>query len=503
MNTHVKLAGPSSSRSRWGWLLAGALLSQCGPGTNPGDNDECRKLADEPDEAFTDTNCDGIDGSEATSMFVTNDGLDTNPGTKTQPMRTLQAALAKAVAQGKRSLLVARGDYEGPITLVNGVSIYGGYDATKNWTRQAGTLVKISSNSEVGGQVVVLDGKNINVATVLDGLQIVAGDALTVGTSSYALTCTTCPALTVRNSDFTAGNGAPGAAGTAGVAGMAGGDGGNGGNGAIDGAQAGAGGLAGYSTCDAAGGLGGQGGAEGANPGAAGGVGAGGTPGGSAGQGGDPGTSGGAGQHGMAGGAGTAGSSGSGGTLVAGVWVGTAGGNGTAGTAGKGGGGGGGGGGQGCLTCNNGAGNGGGGGAAGGCPGTGGQGGTAGGASVGIFLVDSTGFTLSKSKVASKAGGAGGAGGQGGTGGQGGNGGTGGMVGTNEIGAGGQGGNGGIGGTGGHGGGGAGGPSYAIALSNSDAPTEGNQLSHGNGGIGGPSMGQAGQPGPSGNTITF
>lgn len=466
-------------------------------------NNECLMRADEPDDAFTDSNCDGIDGTEATSLFVTSIGLDTNPGTKTHPMRTIQAALAKALSDDKHTILVARGDYEGLVTLMNGVSIYGGYDAANNWSRQAGALVSVRSNAEIDGRVLVLSGEYITVSTVLDGLNVVAGDAMTPGMSSFALSCTTCPSLTIRNSELSAGNGAAGAPGNKGLSGANGGDGGIGGNGTIDGPLPGEGGVGGPSTCDSTGGIGGTGGAEGANAGSSGGEGTGGTRGGDGGTGGDPGASGGAGWHGVAGETGINGAPGAGGALMSKTWIGASGQNGTSGAAGKSGGGGGGGGGQGCLTCNNGAGNGGGGGGAAGCPGLGGAGGTAGGASIGLLLVDSMGFTLSSSKVSSKNGGAGGAGGNGGLGGQGGNGAPGGQVGVSEIGAGGQGGNGGNGGNGGHGGGGAGGPSFAIAMSNSSVAFTGNELKHGSGGVGGASMGQTGQAGAAEYTFSF
>ena len=54
------------------------------------------------------------------------DGSDTNPGTLAHPMRTLNAALARGRATGK-DVLVSRGIYEGPLDVVGGVSIFGGY----------------------------------------------------------------------------------------------------------------------------------------------------------------------------------------------------------------------------------------------------------------------------------------------------------------------------------------------------------------------------------------
>src|SRR5207248_1961245 len=51
---------------------------------------------DLPDLAFVDSNCDGIDGTEAKAIFVSASGSDGNPGTKAAPVREISTAMSLA-----------------------------------------------------------------------------------------------------------------------------------------------------------------------------------------------------------------------------------------------------------------------------------------------------------------------------------------------------------------------------------------------------------------------
>lgn len=459
---------------------------------------------------FHDTNCDGIDGDASRALFVDrNSGNDSNPGTRDRPLATINAALTEIVTlSGKDQIYVSRGTYNESILLVEGVSIYGGYDASQGWRRSAAYESEIrNTNANSQRNVITVTGENIgtNGDTYLQNLKIVSGTAnaqipgTMQGASSYAIHCSTCAGLQIIGNNIEAGTGAAGRiASTPTSTPVAGGKGGNGGNGDHDGSSRGAGGTSGASSCGRAGGGGGRGAPKGKNTGDTGGTGAIGTPGGSGGSGGDPGRRGNNGSNGSPGANGGHGGAGAAqGAIVANGWHGGAGGKGTAGSPGNGGGGGGGGGGQGCTFCVNGAGNGGGGGGGGGCGGEGGNGGGAGGGSFGVFAANSTGLVLLRNTIVTNAGGNGGAGTSGLSGASGGAGGAGATHKTGEIGAGGNGGDGGNGGRGGSGGGGAGGPSAPIltkGMSNSDANglASGNTLNHGDGGDGGTS-------GPSGN----
>ncbi|MFM7204922.1 MAG: MopE-related protein [Myxococcota bacterium] len=469
-------------------------------------DDDCDAQVDEsfagipdlPDDSFVDSNCDGIDGDEATAIFVSPDGSDINPGTRSAPMATIPGALITANATSKGALYISEGLYSTRVILSNGISLYGGYSRGNNWRRSASYIATIRVSASQTGRMNAVEGKNISSATTLDRLDIRTLSTATTNENNYGLHCQGCTALTIKNCAIEAGAAGPGQAGTNGSAGAGGAGGGAGGAGSCDDNRSGgAGGTAGSSSCNRPGGAGGKGGNYGKNNGDGGSVGVVNTPGGSGGGYGSTGGSGSNGTDGSTGSRGSAGAGGSGGSVVSGFWLGASGANGNDGSNGNGGGGGGGGGGQGCTFCDDGPGNGGGGGGGGGCGGAGATGGSSGGSSFGVFITDSSGLVLINSRITSSAGGAGGTGGTGGNGGGGGSSGLGGQTCTSEVGGGGNGGKGGAGGAGGHGGGGAGGNSYAIFLNNSGITQSGNTLTAGAAGNGGSSPGNAGSKGVS------
>lgn len=464
---------------------------------------ECQFVGpDLPDNSFADTNCDGIDGDASAAIFVAITGSDSNPGTRQQPMFTLAGALSKAAQSSKTQIYVSAGIYDARVTLVNGISIYGGYNAQNNWSRSATNIVTIQSNSVNGGRVTAMEGNGLTSPMILDRLTIKTLDTTSTGVSNYAMYCNNCTGVTLRNSSLMAGAAGAGSAGTNGLAGAGGMPGNPGSAGACDSSGIRTGGSGGASMCGRTGGGAGNGGAPGVNPGGNGTAGTGGTPGGTGGPGGDPGQPGANGTNGNTGSNGTNGAAGSGGSTATNFWIGNIGGAGTPGAHGNAGGGAGGGGGQGGQFVINGGGNGGGGGGGAGCAGTAGTGGTAGGGSFGLFVVNSNGMVLVNNAIASAKGGNGGAAGTGAMGGAGAMGGNGATTCTSEVGAGGKGGNGGNGGNGGHGGGGAGGPSYSVYRVNSaNVMTAGNILTFGTPGNGGPSSGNSGTSGAAGSVF--
>jgi len=464
---------------------------------------ECQYVGpDLPNDTFADTNCDGIDGDASAAIFVAVTGSDANPGTRQQPVFSIAAAFARATAASKTQIYVSKGIYDARVSLVNGISIYGGYDAQNNWARSAANIVTIQSNAVLNGRVTAVEGNTITMPTTLDRLTIKTLDTASAGVSNYAMYCNNCSGVTLRNSSLIAGAAGPGSSGTNGTTGSNGSAGAGGSDGSCDTAGTRTGGVGGTSSCGRTGGSGGNGGAAGLNSGANGFAGAGGTAGGFGGLGGDPGQPGNPGVLGSTGANGTNGTGGTGGSTSTNFWVGTVGATGAVGVNGNGGGGGGGGGGQGGNFVIPGGGNGGGGGGGGGCGGTGATGGTAGGGSFGLFVVNTSTMQLVNNSIASGKGGNGGAGATGGNGGTGGAGANGASTCTAEVGAGGKGGNGGAGGRGGHGGGGAGGPSYSVYRVNSpNVMTTGNILTFGTGGTGGTSPGNSGSAGATGQVF--
>jgi CARDB len=475
-----------------GW----ANFTDCAPSNaliNPG-------AVDKPDvPAFTDTNCDGIDGNARQAIFVAPNGLDTNPGTRAQPMKTLAAAVPLAASKGK-DVYAKIGVYPETLIMANGVGVYGGYGA--KWQRTLATPTAIIGQSPVFGDTVGAIANTINVSTALQ-LVTLAPQAPTIsGSSSYGLRGAGSPGLRLDHVTVSVGPGVAGFDGSSGVAGQAGGDGAS----PVDINHTGA---AGSSPVGHTGGNGGPGGNFELYPDPNGGDGAPGqltTPdawglmGGPGGPGGAADIAGGRGYDGDSGrflgdGSGGVGYNTSPGS---GYWSTGDGGNGLTGTDGHGGGGGGGGGGQDSCICvfpdQGGSGGGGGGGGQGGGGGGRGQGG---GGSFGIYLDNSTGATVRASTVTVADGGAGGLGAGGAFGGSGGGGALGGASSGSNAADGAQGGNGGIGGRGGDGGGGAGGPSIAIYGLTSTA-TPGTTLHLGTGGLGGSGGSGSGNGGGSG-----
>ena len=419
---------------------------------------------DMPELTFADTNCDDVDGDRRALLFVDAaaplDAPVPADGTPERPFPTIGAALEAALADARiTGLAVAGGVYEGPVALVEGISLYGGYDAERSWARGLRPATVVRATQPDRGRIVALRASGIRAPTTVEALTFEAEGDPGPGGSLYAIHAHQASALVLRAVTARAGD-APG-----GIDGVDGVDGQNGLPG-LNGGDCGRGpGQGGASTCGADGGAGGAGATRG-NDGAPGGIpgcGGAGGPRGNGGAGGDGG-------HGCSPGSpppGLDGVGGEGGTLdEQWSWVTVNGGHGVDGAFGPPGGGGGGGGGAAVIDGTAGSGAGGG---AGGCGGQAGTGGTGGGGSFALFAVDSTGLVVERGTFTTGAGGAGGRGGTGGRPGRGADGGTGGRGreafacgGLAGPGWGGDGGRGADGARGGNGGGGAGGPAVAI-----------------------------------------
>jgi len=430
-------------------------------------------------------------------------GVDTNAGTPTAPVKTLQHAIALAAAQSpKRSVRVSTAQQIVPqmITLPEGVSLYGGYTTGATWTRTATRTQWSRTNPQAGQDVIAVKATGIAATTVVDQFRISTQDVLAgaAGKSSIGMWMENCTGLALSNNEFVARNamtgpsGAPGgngAVGTNGADGQNGGIGNNGGTGA------------GNNTFPLLSNRGGHGGrldpsgfvetAPTAGSSTGPGHGAGGAAGLNGEQGGAAAT---AGQNGgSVSGAAEAGTHGAS-TLAVGLiaaegFAAPTGLTGGIGAVGFDGGGGGGGGGfdppAGYFS--------GGGGGAGGKAGKGGNGGAGGGGGGGSFALVCLGGQLRATGNLfttgnGGAGATGGTGGLGGAGGQGGNGGNGvNNAGANDSADGGDGGDGNAGGPGGGGSGGNGGPSAGIVLAGGAVVTTntGSTFTLGNGGAGG------------------
>ncbi|MDP3231373.1 MAG: hypothetical protein Q8N26_01260 [Myxococcales bacterium] len=499
---------------------AGQCTFTCNPGffdldtdANNGCEYQCTftSAVDLPDVAFVDANCDGMDGEVGNGVFVSLTGDDTNPGTREDPVLTIDEGIRKAVSQNKRDVYVSSGAFTGPLVITNlaGKNIAGGYQPTAlRWTRASTNTTVVAGGNPA---LVIADaGVAVDAGVMVQFVQFRSDNATGVaangnGNSSYGGRIVRSTGVRLELVQLRAGNGVAGRDGTVG----AGGDDGNPGSVGVAGnvydttgvfgvglctgtAAWPTGAPGGSSTCGKPGGRGGipgwshnySGTASDGNP----------FPMGRTGLNGVSGSSAGAGSNGnssesasyrtaepqQAGTAGAPGIDGANASAAAAIGALSIAGYlapvtplATNGTSGEGGGGGGGGGGGCTLFCPLGVcvgcrcysyGSAGGGGGSGGCFGARGQSGGAGGASIGLVLFDAQ-VTARQLTVTT---------GSGGNGGRGAAGGAGGLRGlgrgsTHDEGAqgvsriGGRGGDGGRGGRGGHGAGGAGGPVIGVA----------------------------------------
>ncbi|MBL0028202.1 MAG: hypothetical protein IPO95_03665 [Rhodanobacteraceae bacterium] len=430
---------------------------------------------DFPDPYFVDSNGDGIDGELNQAIFVAPPPLGNNANsgmTPESPVATISQGISLAQTHLMPQVLVQVGTYNESLTMVGGVHVFGGFDATWARVQSTGSVATIVQ----GGNTAVL-ANAVNVPATLSFLTLRSTNAVAAGESSYGIrVINSAGPVFIRYNRIEPGSGADGtdaadapdrsptqapngldgqaARQSSSTIALLGGAGGN------------------NPTCPDASNIGGQGGSGGVGiTGANGQSGEPGSGGATAGGGGATSSS-----FSTDGAPGAGGGNGAAGSLVAsgsvavsvvgalnsGLYVPPQGSAGVDGTHGKSGAGGGGGGGQNCsVGCNPDLGGSGGGGGAGGCAGFGAQSGGAGGASIGIVVDNTSNATIADNYLKPSSGGQGGDGGDGGDAQSGGPRGLGGPVG-DDGGAGGAGGQGGNGGAGGPGAGGHGGASIGI-----------------------------------------
>ena len=150
------------------------------PTAYPGPHD------DFPDAMYIDKNCDGIDGDTTKAIFVVQSGANNAVcGTRAAPCRTIQFGLQQAAAAGKREIYLMEGGYNEHVTLVDGISIYGGFRGCEDpgctpWWRAGGRSSQIdgtfvAENSDIGAgepQIVTLYGANLTTPMTIMDLRV-------------------------------------------------------------------------------------------------------------------------------------------------------------------------------------------------------------------------------------------------------------------------------------------------------------------------------------------
>ncbi|MCA9547682.1 MAG: putative metal-binding motif-containing protein, partial [Myxococcales bacterium] len=172
----------------------------------------CDFVSDEdiPDLGSVDANCDGLDGDASRAVYV--DGLsgiddaDPEAGTRNRPFATISAGLAAASIRG-HDVYVSHGVYPEAVTLVEGVHLYGGYDASESWRRD------VEVETVIRGGVRGLVAQNIITPTEVQRFRIISAANPAQGGSSYGVFATSAPGLILRDNLIEAGAGGPGVPG--------------------------------------------------------------------------------------------------------------------------------------------------------------------------------------------------------------------------------------------------------------------------------------------------
>ncbi|MBA3459618.1 MAG: hypothetical protein H0T46_06640, partial [Deltaproteobacteria bacterium] len=190
------------------------VAAGCASGKSASDVDASEAVIDAfvmPDSSCGALPCDAI--------HVSRSGNDTAAGTKTAPMKSINAAITKAsTAVPPLAVFVHSGVYPESFTMKSGVSVYGGFDDA--WTQNPSVTTEIASPTS---PAVTID--NIMVPTLLVKMTIKTPDAISPGASSVAITITGSKMVELRDLQVLPGIGA---AGTDGIDGSVGAGGGNG-----------------------------------------------------------------------------------------------------------------------------------------------------------------------------------------------------------------------------------------------------------------------------------
>lgn len=202
-------SGESNTGGKGGALGKGGTSSKGGNG-GTASTTSCQVINEEdaPDFEGIDTNCDGVDGNTATSLFVSPQGLDSGTGAKDDPLRTIEHAIEVAQAgNGIADILICEGTYDENLKIIDvPVSLHGGYDC-ETWARTNGRT-QIART-----QGVTLRIENVSGPMRLTKLGLQSSDTSTVGTSSQAVQVVKSTAISIDESIIVSGNGAPGADG--------------------------------------------------------------------------------------------------------------------------------------------------------------------------------------------------------------------------------------------------------------------------------------------------
>ena len=181
---------------------------------------------DDPDAAFIDSNCDGIDGDIARAIFVATTGVDgATCGTMANPCQTPAYAIGRLDAQHTQIYLQV-GSYPGALSVGADAAFYGGFDA--QWNRGPvtpggpnvalqGTRAAMGALGTQAFAVFAASGVSVLFADIVAVAPAASGTANGNGLDSYVFYVDQGATLQLLRSQILQGNGAGGDGGLAGV----------------------------------------------------------------------------------------------------------------------------------------------------------------------------------------------------------------------------------------------------------------------------------------------
>jgi hypothetical protein len=164
--------------------------------------------ADEPDDGFADTDCDGVDGAIARALFVATSGPNTGDGSPERPFSSFAMAMAEAQRQGRDVYACAGTHRDAALAIAASVRVFGGYAC--DGTRRPGRSAATTTFESTAPRAVNVTGAQTTV--LFDRIGIAAAPGTTSEPSSIALFLRDAR-VEMRHATIAAGAGAKGADG--------------------------------------------------------------------------------------------------------------------------------------------------------------------------------------------------------------------------------------------------------------------------------------------------
>jgi hypothetical protein len=126
-----------------------------------------------------------------------------------EPCATIGYGLQRALQLGRSTVYVADGNYHETVTLLDGISLKGGYRA-EDWSRHVETSATFIHGNTVSGHRKTIVGDGISQTTLIEGFVVFGQSNPEPRGNSYAVWLADAPGAVIRANRIYAGNGGPG-----------------------------------------------------------------------------------------------------------------------------------------------------------------------------------------------------------------------------------------------------------------------------------------------------